>query len=332
MDANWKRVGVVAVAAFSVALVSQTGALAAKGGGGGHTEVVGNNLSFPVIWGDLTGPGLSLPGTELKASLTVPWTDQAVESCPEGMYPYAQKTLGNVWQAENQTAGDLLSEGDLYVDEIDWGDSLESVDMKVGRPVRVELSLYKTGLETPMTGFDMVMLANPSSPDEVQGVCASDLDSADLVVTGDESTITSYASTEATVFSPTARLVIQQVDPAATLTWNGTSWDGGGSAIPLVFSGELNVGGEVIYGLSQGGWKPTATGIYRITFFFPTTDAQQTWFDSGTVIRASVAEEVSIQEEGEAGGEAFVDSANNLTYIDITVIGGGGGGGGKPVR
>lgn len=330
MSANWKRAGIVAVAAFSVALVSQTGALAVKGGGG-HTEVIGNNLSFPVIWGDSTGPGLSLPGTELEADLTVPWTEPTVEQCPDDMYPYAQKKLGNVWQAENE-----LAVGPLYVDEIDWGDSLESVDMKIGRPVRVELSLYKTDLATPMTGFDMVMLANPSSKDEEQGVCASDLDSTDLVVTGDETTIASYDSYEATVFSPTAGLIIQQV-AGVNLTWDAAvdKWVAGdedstaGDPISLVFSGELNVGGKVIYGLSQGGWKPTATGTYRITFFFPTDETQQTWFDSGTVIRASVAEEVSIQEEVEAGGVAVVDPANNLTYIDITVVGGGGG---KPVR
>lgn len=319
MSANWKRAGIVAVAAFSVALVSQTGALAVKGGGG-HTEVIGNNLSFPVIWGDLDVPGLSLPGTEGQASLTEPWDGLPIDgtACPDSMVPYAQKVEGNVWQAENElaTAGEKL-----YVDEIDWGDSLESVDMKIGRPVRVELSLYKTGLVTPMTGFNMVMLANPSSPDEVQGVCAPNPDTI-------PSSIESYESTEATIYSPT-KLVIQQVDPTATLTWNGTSWDGGGSAIPLTFSGELNVGGKVIYGLSQGGWKPTATGTYRITFFFPTTEAQQTWFDSETAIRASVEEEVTIQEEVEAGGVAVVDAAHNLTYIDITVVGGGGG---RPVR
>lgn len=331
MSAQWRRIGVVAVATFSVALLSQAGAMAAKGGGGGggggHTETAGNNLSFPVIWGDLGGPGLTLPGTELQASLTVPWIGVPIEGeCPSAMVPYAQKTLGNVWQAENQTAGDLLVEGKLFVDEVDWGDSLESVDMKVGRPVRVELSLYKTELLDAMTGYSMVMLANPSSPDEVQGVCAPNPDTK-------PSSINSYESTEATVYSPTAGLVIQKIDPTATLTWTGASWEGGGTPVALTFAGELNVGGKVIYGLSQGGWKPTQTGTYRITFFFPTSSDQQTGFDTDTIIRLAVeAEEaVSIQAEGEAGGDAVVDAAHNLTYIDVTVIGGGGGGG-KPAR
>jgi len=118
---------------------------------------VGNNLSFPVIWGD--GAGLSLPGEFLQASLTVPWT--GTNPCLGGLVPYAQKTEDNLWQAENSAAGPYLEEGHLYVDQIDWGDSLESVDMKVGRPVRVELSLYKA-LVDPMTGYEMVMLANPT--------------------------------------------------------------------------------------------------------------------------------------------------------------------------
>ncbi|MBB1517004.1 hypothetical protein H5398_13665 [Tessaracoccus sp. MC1679] len=276
-----------------------------------------------MIWGDLDAPGLTLPGTELEADLTVPWTAAAIESCPAGMFPFAQKTLGNVWQAESE-----LAEGTLYVDEIDWGDSLESVDMKVGRPIRVELSLYKTDLTTPLTGYGMVMLANPSSPDEVQGVCASDLVLDDGVTTGDESTINSYASTEATVNSPTARLVIQKIDPALTYSWAGTSWESADTPVSLTFSGELNVGGKVIYGLSRGGWKPTAVGTYRVTFYLPTDLGQETWFDGSTIIRTAI----EVAEEGEAGGDAVVDPLNNLTYIDIDVIAGGGGGGGKPVR
>lgn len=330
MSANWKRIGIAAVAAVTLALTSQVQALAAKGGnpnpgGGGHTDVGGNNLSFPVIWGDSEGAGLTLPGSELQASLTVPYTETAIESCPEDMYAFAQKVPGNVWQAES-----VVATAPVHIDEIDWGDSLESIDMKVGRPVRVELSLYKIlEMGTSMTGYDMVMLANPSSKDEVQGVCAADTDPTDLVVTGDGSTIASYASPEATVYSPQGRLVIQQVEPDGEYTWNGSSWDGAGAVVALSFSGELNVGGKVIYGLSEGGWKPTAIGTYRVTFSLPTTSEVQ--FDGDTIIRIA-GEEITAAEEGETGGDAVVDVANNLTYIDIAVVAGGGGGGGKPIR
>lgn len=287
------------------------------GGGGGHTEPTGNNLSFPVIWSE--GSTLALRGVMEQATLTVPYFDYQID-CGGGVlgYPYAQKVEGNTWQAENITITGLV-EGGVVVNEIDWGDSLESVDMKVGRPVRVELSLYKTQLESPMTAFSMVMLANPSSPDEVQGACAS--------VLNDGSTAFVYESTEATVYSPFSKVVIQKVT-GPNLTWDGTKWIGDAEApVAVTFAGELNVGGKVIFGLSQGGWKPTSTGDYRITFYLPLD--KNTKFDANTIIRVSTETEVIVAEEegGDVGGEAYVDWANNLTYIDVTVVGGGGGGG-----
>ena len=280
----------------------------AKGPGGGHTEPVGNNLSFPVIWSE--GTTLTLPGTMLQASLTVPY---ATSPCTDGAYAYAQKTTGNIWQAENVAATEPI-----YVNEIDWGDSLESVDMKVGRPVRVELSLYKL-LATPMTAYTMVMLANPSSPNEVQGVCA----------TGDPATdnganIFKYDSYEATVYSPFSKVVIQKVT-GTNLIWDGAKWTGDAEApISITFAGELNVGGKVIYGLSQGGWKPTSTGDYRITFYLPLDKNAK--FDENTIIRVSTEVEAIVAAEGgDVGGEAYVDWENNLTYIDVTVVSGGGG-------
>ena len=287
------------------------------GGGGGHTEPTGNNLSFPVIWSE--GTTLALRGVMEQATLTVPYHDYQID-CGGGVpgYPYAQKVEGNAWQAENVTVTGLV-EGGVIVNEIDWGDSFKSVDMKVGRPVRVELSLYKTQLEPPMTAFSMVMLANPSSPDEVQGACAAELNNG--------LTAFVYESTEATVYSPHSKVVIQKVT-GPTLAWDGTKWIGDvENPVSVTFAGELNVGGKVIYGLSQGGWKPTATGDYRITFYLPLD--KNTKFDVNTIIRVSTETEAVVTEEGgDVGGEAYVDWVNNLTYIDVTVVGGGGGGGG----
>lgn len=296
-------------------------------GGGGHTEPAGNNLSFPVIWSE--GASLSLPGTPGAAAvLTVPY--DVVDGKPVTRvcytdefgiqtlgYAYAQKTLGNVWQAEN-----VYGDGPTTVNEIDWGDSLESVDMKVGRPVRVELSLYKL-LATPMTGYRMTMLANPSSPDEVQGACST----GETPYDNGASALT-YDSSEATVYTARAGLLIQLISgDATTLEWNGTQWTGAvGSPIPVIFSGELNVGGKVIYGLSTGGWRPNTTGVYRITFYMPVDG--NTLFDASTIVRLSAETEVAAAEdEGDiGGGTAVVDWGNNLTYIDVTVVGGGGGG------
>lgn len=301
----------------------------AKGpGGGGHTETVGNNLSFPVIWSE--GVKLSLPGTMLVTSLTVPYWDYSV-SCiaSDGTeiqgYVYAQKVVGNVWQAENADGVGITT-----INEIDWGDSLESVDMKVGRPVRVELSLYKILPEPEtLTGYRMNMLANPSSKDEVQGVCSTGnpIDEYGNYIDNGAAVIT-YESSEATVYTPTAELIIQKITgEISTLSWGGTQWIGEiGNPIDVSFSGELNVGGKVIYGLSTGGWKPTEVGVYRITFYMPPEG--RTVFDDATSIRVSAeTESATLAEEGgDVGGEAFVVPSNNLTYIDVTVVGGGGGG------
>lgn len=277
-----------------------------------------NNLSFPVIWSE--GVKMTVAGTMLQASLAAPYdinldgfiTEADMLDCGGTLaYAYAQKTVGNIWQAENAVAT-----APVYISEIDWGDSLESVDMKVRRPVRIELSLYKL-LDTPMTGYTMVMLANPSSPDEVQGACAT-------TNPGDNTTALTYAGTESTVYSPYGKLVLQKIGDASTLTWNGTQWVGDASApISISFAGELNVGGKVIYGLSTGGWKPTEIGTYRITFYLPTD--KNTFFDENTIIRLATETEVVITEEGgDVGGTASVDWANNLTYIDINVVAGGG--------
>lgn len=297
----------------AIALAKGPGGGGGGGGGGGHTEPVGNNLSFPVIWAE--GIALPLRGVMEQATLTVPYYDYQID-CGGGVlaYPYAQKIEGNVWQAENLVIADATP---VIVNEIDWGDSLESVDMKVGRPVRVELSLYKTQLETPMTAFNMVMLANPSSPDEVQGACATELNNG--------ATALVYESTEATVYSPYSKVVIQKIT-GTNLTWAGTQWIGDAEApVAVTFAGELNVGGKVIFGLSQGGWKPTSTGDYRITFYLPLD--KNTIYNETTIIRISAeAETITAEEEGgDVGGEAYVDWMNNLTYIDVTVVGGGGG-------
>lgn len=310
---NTKRlVSILIVTILAYTLMPATAS--AKGPGGGHTEPIGNNLSFPVIWSE--GITMPLQGTMEQATLTVPYYDYAID-CGNGLlgYAYAQKVLGNVWQAENlQIIGTV--EGGVVVNEIDWGDSLESVDMKVGRPIRIELSLYKTQLTAPMTAFTMVMLANPSSPDEIQGACAAELDNGTTAFT--------YESTEATVYSPYSKLLIQKLT-GPNLTWDGTKWIGDAeNPIVVNFASELNVGGKVIYGLSQGGWKPTSTGDYRITFSLPVD--RNTKFDASTIIRLPVETETIVVEAegGDVGGDAYVDWVNNLTYIDITVVSGGG--------
>lgn len=204
----------------------------------------------------------------------------------------------------------------------------------------------------------MEMLANPSSPDEVQGAGAS-LTSVDLTAdppVGALTDVNLYDATEATVYTAGPALIIQPLvgtrDQIGTgdLSWNGDVWvdadelDDVGIEAPIAgitFSSELNVGGKVIFGLSQGGWRPRAVGDYRVTFFVD-PDAN-TQLDHAT-IRAAIEEEAlllePLAEDGDTGGTGIVltglddvsGADRNLTYIDIRVVGGGGGGGGGPRR
>lgn len=337
-----------------------------KGPGGGHTEPVGNNLSFPVIWAE-DGSAMPVPGDVDNPKLTKPYDldgDGVITTADQigGFYQFAQKTEGNAWQAESAVALDQP----VYVSEIDWGDSLESVDMALGRPVRVELTLYKllattyTGeatLPATMDAFVMSMLANPSSPDEVQGAGAS-LQAVDLTVDPPVGALTDVdivASGEATVYTNAAALIIQKLvgsrDAVADgdLAWNGSTWEDADAAdtigveAPLAgitFSPELNVGGRVIFGLSQGGWRPREIGDYRVTFFID--PAANTQVDYAT-IRQAIEESaiLPLAEDGDAGGTGVVlfgpdpvngDVDRNLTYIDVRVVAGGGGGGGRKPR
>ena len=286
------------------------------GGGGGHTETTPNNLSFPAIAAD----GSTITAVEEK--LTVPYLN------PDGSYftilgedpesPwYAQKVEGNQWSAEFYTPGTLEV---VPVLGVDWGDNIESVKPTIGRPYRLETALY---VDRPMTGYTMGMIANPSSPDEIQGTNG-----------------TPYTSNYATIYSGEPGLKIQNISSidTTTLSWSAVNnlWvSSTGAAIPetlITFASELNVGGKYIFGASMGGWKPTAVGTYRLTFYIPLA--------TSTIRMLSDTTLGNLGEDGlwasgtnpEQGAEPILDEyciANNLTYVDVQVVSKGGGGG-KP--
>ena len=286
------------------------------GGGGGEVESATNNLSFPVFAMDgftiqqipaeqftflvpYTGPYTGLTAEELAALTGYDW--------------YAQKVTGNKWQADFSNQSDPTE-----VTFVDWGDVLESVNPKIGRPTRIELTLYKDVWLAPMTGYTMALLAYPSSLDETQGT----------------NTVT-YEGNWATIVSSKPKLVVQLLGvPTAELAWDGTKWTGDGVGAPATgfgFAPELNVGGKYIFGASTGGWKPTAIGVYRLTFYIPATGSN-ILLTSNTGIGnfdASLIGTWVTPTEGGAG-KPVVDPGNNLTYVDVTVVSGGGGGGGKP--
>ena len=281
-------------------------------GGGGHTEPVGNNLSFPAFAMD----GFTITPLQ-EPTFTVPYlgpyTGLSAEELAalEGYTWYAQKVTGNKWQAEF----DQMNAPNV-VTFIDWGDVLESVNPKINRPTRVELTLYKDVSDDAMTGYTMALLAFPSSKDETQGTNG-----------------VTYDGIWATLVSTAPKLVIQYLaDPDADLTWGGTMWTGEGVGAPATgfgFAPELNVGGKYIFGASTGGWKPTVAGVYRITFYVP-ANGSNIQITSETIIANYPGNvDLIIPLEGETGaGIPVVRGDLNLTYVDVTVVAGGGGGGG----
>lgn len=324
------------------------------GGHGGGEETASNNLSKPVIFTE--GVGLTLSGSPNTFSFTTPYDlngDSLITDADKiaGYYLFAQKTTGNEWQADSLLIpADDLDTTNLFVSTIDWGDSIEGgKPIAVNRPTRIEVSFYKnlaeplTGdvaLDSTMTGYPMELLANASSPTEVQGASASD-----YPITGElpNSSVLTEESTEASVYAHTAQFVLQYIN--GTPEANDFLWDSAlgywADADPtdtvtieepvsgLTFSGEVTVSGKVVYGLSQGGWSPDQAGTYRATVFFPKAGNLQL---GQAEILASSEESITdivplAQESGgeepptESGPGAQIDGLNNLTYLDIFVNG-----------
>jgi hypothetical protein len=318
------------ITALSAALVStailSASAFAARppdrppggGGGGGEPEPTqGNNLSFPAISVD-GYPITEIDGTRFTVIYTGDYpglTENEIALLEQTAPWYPQKTEGNTWQADYQMAA-----GSVDVSYVDWGDNVESQNPKVGRPFRLEVQLYKQ-LDAPMSAYTMAVLEYPSSSNELQGA-----------------NTTTYDSNFATVVSPHWKLGIQYCGSAipAEMTWTGAMWQSIPTCtnVPITFAVELNVGGKLIFGASEGGWKPKQTGWYRITFYSPqTTNLNLGFAQVGDYGDFSVppAPAPAAEDGGDEGGVAtpVVDATYNISYVDVQVVGGGGGKG-KP--
>ncbi len=280
------------------------------GGGGGHTETLVNNLSFPALLAsdysltklpsnsfvkiyDGDYPGLT--ASEIAALTTTgPW--------------YPQKTEGNYWQA------DYASLGSNVVSFVDWGDNIESMNPVLNRPFRLEVVLFAA--VSSMTAYNMALLEYPSSLNELQGT-----------------NTTTYLSNWATVATNSAKLVIQKfpLNPPVEPVWNVNGyWEGLETPSNISFAMELNIAGKLIYGASEGGWKPTEIGNYRITFYTPSNmvDLSHAIIDNyANYISPSTIAVSAASSEG--AGFPIVDVNNNLTYVDVKVVTSGGGGGKK---
>ncbi len=385
-----KRIGMAVLAFSMMTLICSPAVWGARpdnpGGGGGRPggEAAGNNLSFPVIWAE--GVTKALPGTALMTPLLngVWWYWWGTEGTDPNIVPlscapdpdneaycddgvagqydinnvpgdgwekaYLQKDINNVWQAENED----WSTSQVVVDWIDWGDNLESQDWYLTSQVRTEVVLLKD-LPDNMQAYEMLHVSGWGI-DEVHGLAVSQEDVPRI-----------YYSTQATIYSPCARLTIQKLqverdsEALTGLIWAPkTGWtdpDGGfgtlvnapifNSAVyeggdgPGYYSAEINVKGKIIYGYT---WNVRRTndgaGDYRITFSldpaYGSGDDQllNTGIDDTTQILLPVEEAVVViaeEDGGSSGGgaTAMLDTLNNLTYTDVRILQRGGGGGGQ---
>jgi len=376
----------------------------AKGGGGGGGgggkpggETAGNNLSFPVLWAEgviktppgtpgmipiLTGEWWYQWGTngtdpDVVPASCMPDPDESdpvlnptgLPLCDDGVpaavdlsleagqpiadnplplaKAYVQKDAGNLWQAG---AADW-SASPVAVDSIDWGDNLESVDWYTKSQVRTEVVLYQN-LVTPMLQYEMRHTSGWGI-DEAHGLAA---DLADVPMLG--------PGTQATVYSPCARLSIQKLlipredvvptdflwvpehgwteaDPLGPDLVNPPIFNDAvylGADGPGYYSAEINVKGKIIFGYTWNVRRlnDDGAGDYRATFSFDQVCGAATlntfFVDGVTGIMLPEEEVVTVADEGPGGGAVGqLDFVNNLTYIDIRILErGGGGGGGKP--
>ncbi len=340
----WRRLlRLTILMAFLVGTFAAEGVLAAGGppegrGGGGPPEghgpptVATNNLSFPVIWSD--GVTKTLPGVYGAPKLVSPCLTDA-----DGTNWYCQQDPANNWQAQSLDPTKVETPFAVNVSTIDWGDNLESKAWPNTMPLRVETVLYQTLVDgstlPPMVTFPMKIISGTRTT-EMQGTNGL-----------------TFAGTEATVYSGNARLTIQRLDAVDTLTWNAPTGEWGTSAadgtfvaLPVFFSGgvcgategmstsyagEINVSGKLVYGYNWDirGIDP---GIYRITFSLDpltATDGSHpsnelnTFFDSATQVLGLTSEEGGTPTDS----PAVVDTADNLTYIDVTITSSQGTGG-----
>lgn len=299
---------------------------------GKPTTELTNNQSFPVIAAD--GKSITaLSAASWATAYAGPYDGLTAEELAIAMGDtwYAQKVTGNLWQGAFYVAPTTET---VNVDGMDWGDNIESVSPTIGRPYRLETGLYAlvagrafnagTVDDDPANtdnAYGMVMLAYPSSPNEVQGTNATN----------------TYWSDWATITSGLPGLRVQYIEGVtATLSWDATKnlWyytDTAGNIVTPpntgpAFAPELNVAGKYIYGASTGGWKPTALGKYRITFYIPATSTID--FVEGTQLGDLVGgvwvpQGTVVSEEGSVA-TPILDAGLNLTYVDVVVVSKGG--------
>ncbi len=270
---------------------------------------------------------------------------------------WVQKDAKNLWQASNLIPGEpydlepgtpLFPDEEVYVDWVDWGDNLESIDWRLKSQVRTEIVLYKD-LDYPAIEYAMRHVESWGI-DEVHGQ-QENLDGTPVMGDG----------WKATVFSPNARFTIQKLevgslDDLAGLTWvPRDGWTDDNNLVgetlfneavyeaedgPGFYNAEVNVKGKVIYGYTWNVREMNdGEGYYRLTFSFDNELFLNTYFNEFTEILLPIEEEEVVAKADDSGEEARGGTAvmyplpdgtgNYITYMDVLIVENSSGGGGQ---
>jgi hypothetical protein len=285
----------------------------------GHSTTGGNNLSYPVVFAE--GIGVTGLPVSVDAGLRpTPAESIAVPGLPffysgnrpdYGIY-YLQQGF-NVWQAEWLDG----SVGAPALAEVAWGDNLTHHTFNTHATIRVEVSLFAHA-QPLLTGYRMASLWG-SGPTEMQGTDGTTVD------------------TIPSIFSVMPRLIIEKLDDSTKVpvftVYEGAIHEGLGSEGPGAFGSEVNVGGRIIYGFNlqvQDLALPTNLhkyGWYRLTLQL---DANATV--GGAPVSRNVALDRLAVPADALTYTPQLDTANQVTWLDIYIVSasGGGGGGHKP--
>lgn len=261
---------------------------------------------------------------------------------------YWQKQPANIWQAQSQgpTAGARAAAF------VNWGDNLETGQWTVNSVVRVETTPFHN-LSTPATllGFQMWHVYGQGT-NELWGVRATAPEN------GTATTIAPYVynSPYTIIHTSSARLNLAllgnlpaggncgnppPVSPFKTLTeWQSSpaGWKDAVYTLDLAYTPELNIGGKFVYGYN---WNLrnmvlpvglSAVGWWRLTFY--TTDGSVNFPNVVPLTEPDYSYNYvpsptsAIAPREDTGPKYFgtVDTANNLTYIDICLNASSGGG------
>jgi len=312
------------VLSLATLLATTSSVLAKNGPPSPPEEPTGvNNLSVPVIFaesiglkGGLIADTMDSTNAGLPRSFafpeTVNMTDEFASICSidltgDKIYDlvdtkvWMQKTT-TLWQAEFA----LGTQGNAVPVDLDWGDNLTSVKYYTNSIIRLENVMLQNG-SPGLSGYEMGWVEG-QGVDEVWGT-----------------TGTIIPSMQATVFSQNARLTIQKLEngvPTGPVIFDKAIYEG--YALPdsdtNKYSGEINVGGKLIYGhvLRCRDYGMVA-GEYRITFSIDKLGLDL----NGNAAQGNIAFLSSMDTNawiitGEELQNNYPNSAA-VSYIDITI-------------